>query len=184
MTIDFIHSRKDKTSQFAFKVSCQRTIAHTVCWLHDYLSASSASPRLPSSVCFVSNWRGSRFVPSWISFLWESNEKYPPCGARIFSTRWRSQQQDGNLNVTRALLPDAKTSSGKTAVAPTSGGSSYGFLSVSFRRSRMLIPLRILNGTIYLISRTYKKPYSSFVLSIIKSQKEIDVISNVIQWNR
>lgn len=188
LTVDFIHPMKGKTVNSRVRCPANGSDKHTVCWPRDYPSVSSASPRSLSSAYFASNWKGSRSVPFRADFERESNERYPPRGARSFSTRWRStQQHDGNLNATRALLPDPKTSSGKTAVALTSddggggGGASCADFSVDL--ACVFISSWILNRIIRLVSRTYKKPCFSFAPSMI-SQEEIDVISNVIQWNR
>lgn len=79
--------------------------------------------------------------------------------SRLVDGRHKTQQHDGNLNATRALLPDPKTSSGKTAVALTSddgggggGGASCADFSVDL--ACVFISSWILNRIIRLVSRT------------------------------
>lgn len=159
-------------------------IARTVCWLHDYPSASSASPRRPSSACSASSWRDSRSAPSRASRL--SHTSQLEYEREISSSRSLSPTRcDGHNSATEIWMLHARYCSTRKhraakqllRRAPTTIDDRR--RGLSFCVSSQVIQVDLACWSSRILNRTIRPESPRF--SFARSTIEIDDMSNVIQ---
>lgn len=167
-------------------------IARTVCWLHDYPSASSASPRRPSSACSASSWRDSRFAPSRASRL--SHTSQLEYEREISSSRSLSPTRcDGHNSATEIWMLHARYCSTRKhrAAKQLLRRARRAPTTIDDRRRAartlflclfsQVIQVDLACWSSRILNRTIRPESSRFSFARSTIPQEIDDMSNVIQ---